>query len=664
MCGIVGFTVPFGLSAQDRRAQFSGRLRRMTASLKHRGPDAQRAVLLDGMALGHARLSIVDLVNGAQPMRDRETGVTIVFNGEIFNYVELREQLSSHRTFVTRSDTEVILARYLERGIDCVLDFNGQFAFAIYDPRIRAVWLARDRVGILPLYYTATAEGYAFASEAKALFAGGWRAPALDASSLKQTLQLWSPVVPRTMFDGVSQLAAGSVARCSAETFETWRYWEPDLGVEPRAGLDPATAEEELGALLESAVRLRLRADVPVAAYLSGGLDSSVLSAIAQAQLGGTLTTFSVGFSDRSFDESSFQDDVARRLATSHHSVLVSDREIGELLPAVVRQTEQVVLRSAPGPLFRLSSLVRAKDTKVVLTGEGSDEIFLGYDLYGETRVRSFWARRPSSKIRPALLRRLYPYLPMSQQGHELLQQFFGVGLEDPGALGFSHLPRWSASGRIFRFLSPDFAERTAEEDPVATVLATVPEDVRRWRPLARAQYLEMQTLLAGYLLSAQGDRMLMANSVEGRFPFLDHRLIDFAAALPDGLKLRGLKGKWLLRRYAARWLPSAIIDRPKFPYRAPIAAALTGSLAPAWAHELLGRDALRKVGVFDESKVERFVAKLAQRTAAPSEADSHALAAVATTQLLADQLLPPPPVPLAQVEAVELDVDEVSVPA
>ena len=195
-------------------------------------------------------------------------------------------------------------------------------------------------------------------------------------------------------------------------------------------------------------------------------------------------------------------------------------------------------------------------------------------------------------------------------------------------------------------------------------MLATVPEDVRRWRPLARAQYLEMQTLLAGYLLSAQGDRMLMANSVEGRFPFLDHRLIDFAAALPDGLKLRGLKGKWLLRRYAARWLPSAIIDRPKFPYRAPIAAALTGPLAPAWAHELLGRDALRKVGVFDESKVERFVAKLAQRTAAPSEADSHALAAVATTQLLADQLLPPPPVPLAQVEAVELDVDEVSVPA
>jgi len=656
MCGIAGFTFSVGLSTEERRALFGDRARRMAASLRHRGPDAQRGLLLDGVALVHARLSILDPVGGSQPMRDRSTGVAIVFNGEIFNYLELREQLGSRYAFRTRSDTEVLLACYLHRGIDCVIDLLGQFAFAIYDPRIRTLWLARDRVGIVPLHFTETAEGFAFASEAKALFAGGWRAPALDARGVKQTLQLWSPVLPRTTFEGISQLPPASVGRWWKGRLETWRYWDLDLGVEPRAELDAARAQEELGALLEDAVRLRLRADVPVAAFLSGGLDSSLLCGIAQSQLGGTLRTFSVAFADPSFDERAFQDEVATRLATRHRSVVVSSREIGELLPAVARHAEQVLLRSAPAPLWLLSRLVRACGTKVVLTGEGSDEIFLGYDLYRETRVRQFWARRPDSRSRPALLRRLYPYLPMREQGHELLQQFFGIGLDDPGHPGFSHLPRWAASSRNLRFLSRGFAERAAKEDPVTSLLATLPARMRGWKPLARAQYLEMQTLLAGYLLSAQGDRMLMGNSVEGRFPLLDHRLIEFAAALPERLKLRGLAEKWLLRRYAARWVPPVILERDKYPYRAPIAAALTGPQAPGWAREVFSRESVRKVGVFDEEKVEKLVAKLSVRSAAASEADGQAFTAVATTQLLADQLLAPGRVPQRDVDMVELE--------
>lgn len=656
MCGIAGFTVPFGLTAQERCARYGERIRRMSASLEHRGPDAQRAVLLDGIVLGHARLSIVDLAGGAQPMRDPETGVTVVFNGEIFNYIELRSQLEPGYAFRTRSDTEVLLASYLRRGIDCVLEFIGQFAFAIHDPRTRVLWLARDRVGILPLVYAATPGGFVFASEAKAIFAGGFLAPELDPAAVKQTLQLWSPVPPRTTFAGVSQLAPGSIACWSEGRLTTRRYWDVDLGVAPRPDLDAATACEELGALLEDAVRLRLRADVPVAAYLSGGLDSSVLSAIAQSQLGGTLATFSVGFADRNFDEREFQDEMARRLASRHHSVFVTAREIGELLPAVARHAEQILLRSAPAPLLRLSELVRASGTKVVLTGEGSDEIFLGYDLYRETQVRQFWARQPRSTARPALLGRLYPYLPMSRQGSDLLQQFFGIGLEDPGSPGFSHLPRWSASGRILRFLARDFAEQAAAEDPLVSVLATLPARVRGWKPLARAQYLEMQTLLSGYLLGAQGDRMLMGHSVEGRFPFLDHRLIEFAARLPVWLKLLGLKEKWILKRYAARWVPERILQRKKYPYRAPIAAALTGATAPAWTHALLSRDGVRTVGVFDDAKVERLLAKLSAGVAAPSEADSQALTAIATTQLIADQLLAPVSLTPARVGAVEVE--------
>ncbi|HTD64835.1 MAG: asparagine synthase (glutamine-hydrolyzing) [Deltaproteobacteria bacterium] len=655
MCGIAGFTMPRGPASSDRQGLAGDRLRRMTASLHHRGPDAKRGILLDGIALGSTRLAIVDLAGGSQPMRDPQTGVTIVFNGEIFNHPELRQELAATYAFRTNSDTEVILAAYLGRGIDCVLDFNGQFAFALYDPRTHALWLARDRVGILPLYYARTADGLAFASEAKALFAGGWCRPILDAIGLKQALQLWSPVPPRTLFQAVSQLDAGCVARWWGGVLETRRYWDIDLGL-PSRDIGPAAAEEELGALLEDAVRLRLRADVPVAAYLSGGLDSSALCGIAQKQLGGTLSSFSVGFEDSRYDERVFQNDVAARLRTNHHSILVSSSRIGEVLPDVVYHAEQVLLRSAPAPLFDLSALVRDSKTKVVLSGEGADEIFLGYELYRETQIRQFWGREPHSTTRPALLRRLYPYLGVGSEGQELFRQFFGVGLERLDDPSFSHSPRWSASGRIFRFLDAEYAAGVSAENPVASVVAALPTRMLGWTPLARAQYLEMRTLLAGYLLSAQGDRMLMAHSVEGRYPYLDHRVIEFAATLPARLKLRGLREKWLLKRYAARWVPPSILERTKYPYRAPIAAALVGPQAPRWTHSLLAPDAVRDVGVFDEAKVGRLIAKMAARPGQASESDGQTIMAVATTQLLAEQFRRRLDLDRRHVEAVELE--------
>jgi asparagine synthase (glutamine-hydrolysing) len=250
MCGIAGFTIPPGL-AERERADRPDRLRRMTASLRHRGPDAQRAILLDGVALGHARLAIVDLAGGAQPMSDPGTGVTIVFNGEIFNHVELRERFRDH-PFRTRSDTEVILAAYLALGIACVRELNGQFAFALWDPRSRDLWLARDRVGICPLFYTVADGELAFASEAMALFAGGWVRPALDPAGLKQTIQLWTPVAPRTLFEGVRCLPPRTVARFRHGRLETERYWDLELG-EPQEAVDPGEAVEEVGRLPSSA---------------------------------------------------------------------------------------------------------------------------------------------------------------------------------------------------------------------------------------------------------------------------------------------------------------------------------------------------------------------------------------------------------------------------
>lgn len=651
MCGIAGFTTARGIAREERGARSGERLRRMTASLLHRGPDAQRGLLLDGAALGHARLAIVDLEGGAQPMQDPATGVALVLNGEIFNYLELRRELAGY-PFRTRSDTEVLLAAWLRWGPDCLDRLNGQFAFALFDPRTDELHLVRDRVGILPLYHATAPDGLAFASEAKALVAGGFVDGKLDGRGVKQAMQLWSTVPPRTCLAGVSALPAGSIARFTGGRLEVRRWWDLDLDDARVEEIDERRAVERVGEVLEDAVRLRLRADVPVAAYLSGGLDSSILCAIAQRQLGGTLSTFSVAFADPRFDERRYQEEVVRALATRHHAITATGDLAGELLPDVVRHAEQVLIRSAPAPLLALSREVRRSGVKVVLTGEGSDEVLLGYDLYRETRVRLFWARQPGSRCRPALLRRLYPYLPLAAQGDAVLRYVYGAGLDRPDAPGFSHLVRWTAAGRLARLFAPGFAAAFADEDPVATLVATMPERARGWRPLARAQWLEMHSLLAGNLLGPQGDRMLMGGSVEGRFPFLDHRLIDLAARLRDGLKLRGLAGKWVLQRYAAGRIPAAIVARPKFPYRAP--PTWTGAASPAWARELLAPEAIRRVGVFDPDKVRRLLAKL-EGPGLVSELDAMGITAVSTAQLLAHLLPRSTPAPEA-VERVALE--------
>ena len=653
MCGIAGFTT----RPTEPRPAIEAKLRAMTASLRHRGPDAQRGVVLDGVALGHTRLSVVDLVDGQQPMHAPERGLTVVFNGEIYNHLELRAQLHDWQ-FHTHSDTEVILAAFDAWGIDCVTRFVGQFAFALWDAKKRQLWLARDRVGVRPLFLARTdTGGLAFASEAKALFASGLIQPKLDPRALSETLHLWAPVCPRSAFEGVHQLPPAHVGVFEQGTWHERRYWSLDLS-DDRVdhSLTLSDALSELDATLSDSLALRLRADVPVAAYLSGGLDSSLLCAMAQQQLGGSLQTFSVGFEQARFDERTFQQEVATALETQHSSVPVDDEDIGALLPKVVWHTEQVLLRSAPAPFYALSALVHSHGTKVVLTGEGADEIFLGYDLFKETAIRRFWARSPNSVGRPKLFSRLYPYLSLSQQSSEVLRTFFGTGLDHPEALDFSHQVRWGNSGRVARFLSPDFLARMNGNgfDPVVAMLESVPAEVKTWRPLARAQYLEFSSLLSGYLLSSQGDRMLMSNSVEGRFPFLDHRLIELAARMPDSFKLRGLDEKFILKRFAKGRVPQRVLDRTKFPYRAPVVEALIGKSAPPWAEELLSAKTVNAAGVFDGAKVEKLITKLKKGTGAPSEADAMALMAVTSLQLLWRQYIDAPArIPQSHLDAV-----------
>lgn len=630
MCGIAG-TLYF----DAQRAPEQSLLTRMVQAIAHRGPDGEGYHVEPGVGLGHARLSIIDIGGGAQPIHNGQRTVWITYNGEIFNYIELRQFLEGrgHR-FYTHTDTEVIVHLYEELGDRFVDELNGQFSFAIWDRPRRRMLLVRDRAGILPLYYAQTRDELVFASEVKAILASGVVQAELDPNGLDELMTFWAPLAPRTVFKGISQLGPGEMLIVENGAVTRRQYWEwsfPAPGEHRHA--PQADLEQELREILVDATRLRLRADVPVGAYLSGGLDSSSLVALLQERVPQTLRTFSIGFDEVGLDESMHQRTVVDYLHTAHNHVQCSTADIAGAFPRTIRHSEMPVLRTAPAPMQMLSALVRRSNVKVVLTGEGADEVLGGYDIFKEAKVRHFWAQQPDSTWRPALLKRLYPYLNLtSAQSAAYLKEFFGVGLHNPGDPCFSHLPRWATTAQCKLFWSDDFRSRV-DGSAVERLRDSLPAQVRGWHRFNRGEYLEAKTLLPSYLLSAQGDRMLMANSVEGRFPFLDHRLIEFANRLHPRYKMRVLKEKHLLKQAMRGRLPDAILQRHKQPYRAPDAAAFVGPRPPEYVTELMSPRGLARTGYFDPDKVTRLVTKL-QRAKVPAARDNMAFVGILSTQL------------------------------
>jgi asparagine synthase (glutamine-hydrolysing) len=637
MCGIAGFAgpVPCKLSA-------SLLLERMIRAIVHRGPDEQGQYAADGVGLGHARLSIIDLSSGQQPMSNEDGTIWVSFNGEIFNYVELAEQLTAkgHR-YRTRSDTETIVHAYEQKGDACVEDFNGDFAFAVWDSKQRRLLLARDRMGVRPVYYTLRGQTLIFASEVKAILAVPGVSAELDPIALDQVFTFWFPLAPRTPFKGICELPPGHILTFEAGKVTVRPYWRlsyPDRHDYPAIG--EAVATQQLHDMLVDATRIRLRADVPVGAYLSGGLDSSVTTALIRNFTDSHLRTFSVTFETTEFDESEYQQALVKALDTEHSSILCTTGNIAEMFPAVIRHTERPILRTAPAPLYRLASHVRANNFKVVMTGEGADEILAGYDIFKEARIRHFWARQPGSARRPKLLRQLYPYLVnLRGQPQPYLEAFFRAGLTDPANPFFSHLPRWGMTSRLKQLFSDDLRQAVNGYDAIAELHGQLPAEFGRWHPLSQAQFLEAGYLLPGYILSAQGDRVAMAHAVEGRFPFLDHRVVEFCNALPPRLKLRGLVEKHILRQAMRKHLPEMISKRPKQPYRAPDAACFFAADAPDYVCDLLSEHAVRQAGLFDAAGVARLVEKCRAGTATGFR-DNMALVGVLSVQLLHSSLV------------------------
>lgn len=659
MCGIAGIvSLRPGLEPPSLEA-----LGAMAALLRHRGPD-EFGLYRDARAgLAHARLSIIDLATGQQPLANETNELWVVFNGEIFNYVELRDELVAlGHSFRTRSDTEVIVHAYEAWGEGAFARFNGQFAIGLWDAKTRRAVFARDRLGVRPLYLCEHGGRLYFASEVRAIFGADPSIPrAFDPFGIEQTFTFWTVVPPQSVFEGVSELEPGCVRTYEEDgRVRESRFWRPRYPEGGEGGFRGSIGEaaEAVRAALEDATRLRmLRADVPVGSYLSGGLDSSLVAALGRQVKGERFQTFSLRFADHEYDETEFQRLMVARLGTEHREVMVSRRDIAEVFPEAVERAERPLLRTAPAPLLLLSRLVREAGVKVVLTGEGADEMFAGYDLFREGAVRRFWARQPKSTLRPLLLQRLYPYLarsPVAQQA--LARQFFGRELARAGEPGFAHGTRWHTTGALKRLLSPALRERVAGRDVVAELLATLPPEFARWAPLAQDQFLEVKTLLGGYLLSSQGDRMLMANSVEGRFPFLDPRVVELANSLPASYKLRVLDEKHVLKRAAEGLVPPAIVRRPKQPYRAPDALSFVGDDAPAWVGAAASAEAASAAGVFDPAAVERLWAKCRRAQGDQlSNADNMALVGVLSTHLLYEQLVRRAPVPERSVHFTTL---------
>ena len=644
MCGIAGIV---GLSSNavppSREA-----LVRMTAALSHRGPDESGVYRDDRAGLAHSRLSIIDLSTGQQPMADENDTTWIVFNGEIFNYVELREELLAlgHR-FRTQSDTEVILHAYRAWGEAAFERMNGQWAVAIWDSIAQRLTLSRDRVGICPLHICEYRGQLYFASEVKAIFAANADIPRnIDAVGLSQTFTFWTIVPPHGVFHGVTELEPGHVRIYENGAVSDRAYWTPSYPVlgDARSMFQGSLedAVSEVRRALENATSLRmLRADVPVGSYLSGGLDSSLVAALGRRFAGDRFQTFSLRFEDAEYDETEYQRLMVKGLGSEHHEVVVSRSDIANVFPEVIYHTERPILRTAPAPLFLLSKLVRNHGVKVVLTGEGADEMFAGYDIFREGKVRRFWGRQPASSWRPRLLERLYPYLarsPVSQQA--MARQFFGRNIAAHRSPGFAHDTRWHTTSALKRLLSKDM--QASNVDVVGNLLKNLHVDFAQWDALAQDQHIEIRTLLSGYLLSSQGDRMLLGNSVEGRFPFLDKDVIALADSLPAAYKLRVLDEKHVVKRAAENIVPREIIARKKQPYRAPDALSFIARDAPDYIDEVLSESAVRDANVFDSQAVVQLLRKCRTRGSEGqfSNTDNMALVGVLSTQLLHRQFV------------------------
>lgn len=605
MCGIVGFLDP-RLASDDRPAA----LLAMLGAIGHRGPDGIGYVLDDRCGLGTTRLAIIDREAGTQPMSDPSGRWWLAYNGEVYNYLELRTELEAEGCrFVTRSDTEVVLQAWLHWGPDCLPRFDGGFAFALYDRLSGRLVLARDRFGKRPLYYVQRGGELWFGSEMKAFFHLPGFAFEQDPAQLASILAQWTPLPDQSGFKEIRGLPMGEWLSLEDGRLERHRYDTLDFRSDLAVGSE-AEALELIRERLREAVALRLRSDVEVGVYLSGGIDSAIVALLARDVTRHPLSTFSVTFEDAAYDESPEQRELASFLGTRHRAQSIGHADLAEACPAAVFHAEVPAFRSAFIPMFLLSRLTREAGIKVILSGEGADEAFLGYDLFKETLLRRQWDSLDEA-VRRERLGRLYPHL--AHYGPSDLAAITGLYQQ------FSQERMPGLFSHELRFQNGRFSTRLLGQpgEPFAALEALVAAEpgFGSLTDVQKAQWLEYRTLLPGYLLSTQGERMSLAHGVENRCPFLDPAVLEAASA--TNLRFDdGFEEKRLLRRAFAGRLPASIVGKRKFPYRAPDSAAFA-STRPDYLEAVLSEAELARLPFLDPRFARRLADKVLTRPAA-----------------------------------------------
>jgi asparagine synthase (glutamine-hydrolysing) len=606
MCGIAGI-----VDLSGRRPAPAGALRAMADALIHRGPDEDGYLEVPGVALASRRLSIVGLADGRQPIANEDRSVSVVFNGELFDYPEMRADLESrgHR-FATHCDTEVIPHRWEDHQEGTFEQLRGQFAIALFDARRQRVVLGRDRFGICPLYWTRQTDGggdwLLFASEIKALLASGIVEAQADPRGLSHLFTFFSLPGPVTCFRDVRALSPGHYLRIQfggpgePARVSDHTYWEmdfPDRGQEER-GRRADRLTDEFEQVLLAAVTRRLRADVPVVSYLSGGVDSSTVVAMASRVRGTPIPAFTIRIKAPKLDETTEAGIVARHVGCDPIVVDCGADEVLQTYPRLIRAAEGPVVDTSCAALLLLAQEVHARGYKVALTGEGADEWLAGYPWHKLNRVLGYLDFIPKLPL-SQLIRRAFVRLTGAPRFPE------GVIARSQAAVGGHNgwLDVYALMGMAkLRFFSPMLLKELADHVPYED-LGLNQERMRRWHPLNRELCLGARAHLAGLLLNAKGDRVAMHSSVETRYPFLDEAVFAFLAKLDPRWKLRGLRDKRLLRRVAERWLPRAMAHRRKAMFRAPFDSFHLDQ-APPFVQQLLSPESLRRTGYFNVEAV------------------------------------------------------------
>ena len=561
MCGIAGFVDLWGRRARGLEER-EAILERMCRIIRHRGPDDQGMMVRTGVALGMRRLAIIDLVSGNQPMSGEDGSVTIVFNGEIYNFQEIKPKLESRgHTFHTHSDTEAIVHAYEEFGPGCLKDLRGMFALAIWDENNRTLFLARDRAGKKPVYYTTTPTGtFVFASELKSLLEHPEVQRDLNAEALDAYFTLGYVPDPLSIFRDIHKLPPGHYLTLTNGQVTVKQYW--DFEFQPAASRNEADYLDELRALLDESVRLRLISDVPLGAFLSGGIDSSTVVGLMARHMDQPVKTFSIGFHEDSYNELKYARMTAEKFGTDHHEFFVTP-DICQIVDELVWHFDEPFADSSAIPTYMVSKLARDHVT-VVLSGDGGDELFAGYTRYAVERKRGGFERLPKP-LREGVMRPLSQRLPHATWGRNYLHN---VSL-DPISRYLDSVSVFTSLNRRSLYTS-DFAEKIGPGGYAARLFDELVEKVKTDDEVDRLLYLDSKTYLPGDILT-KVDRMSMAVSLEARAPLLDHKLIDFVTTVPSTLKLAGLETKHLLKKAVADLVPAEILHRPKQGFGVPI---------------------------------------------------------------------------------------------